>query len=838
MKKINRRRKWVLATVSLVLLFSFLLTADYFGNWGIFSAKASANDISNIRVYLVTMNGQTSVSFSVKGKYSISGITGEYSFRNGVLLRENISYTLKAVNGNVVLSNGNEDYVLGNDVTFYSHLAGRNYYLTIDKNPKYGKCNYIGNMRVYVNGSTLSFINTLQLDDYLCGVIAYEMSNGQAVESLKVQAVCARSYAYNLVCKNKKKEFDLNDSTNQVYKGFRAENDRCIKAVDETAYQVLTYNGSCIATYYSASNGGITETNANVWGSTKLPYLNVNVDEYDKSYKNVEYTLSKTNVVSQNVTTFKNRLKTELEAAGYDMNSFKVVSIDSIVPTYESKPESLEESERRVYSANYGLTIKVKKVGSDTEETLKKSITLLRETARLGIYVTTKSGSTRYLPSTKYKVYENEDSFTFIVDGNGHGIGMSQVGTYERVKAGQTYDEILRFYFEGTVMKTLQFESYIYEPIPSDSYIDTQANTIKMLTETKTGKTNTATYLYSNAGAIYNRLTLLEANKGVTVISETANWYGVVVGDNEYTGFVRKEFVDIEEDIVISNIIGEYDIGITISDVSVRSEADFNATEVGKYPKDTQVAVISSKDGFFEIIYNDSTAYVAITEVNITGVKSYVMFDGTVTAYKAPIFADSGETNEKLGYLTSKSDIKIFDISSDTDRYQCVYNGLYAYISKNDVYVDNNVTGYIVPEKNNIISLTVKINADMGIYSSNSLNEEDRIGELVSGDIVSVIAKTDNAYKIVFGEKEAYINIENTAEYSKRVMVITAQAKSGTLIYADAGLTTVAGTVAAGEKLIVIGETNGILMVKKDSGVYYVARAYMNVKYNEIYIFS
>lgn len=839
MKNFSRRHKGLLIVLSAVLLFSCIFTADYFGNWGIFSAKAAATDYSNIRVYLSTMNGQTSVPFSVKGKYSISGITGDCSFRNGVLLRENTAYTLKAVNGNVVLSDGNEDYTLGSDVTFYSHLAGRNYYFTVNNNPKYGKCNYIGNMRVYVSGGTLAFINTLQLDDYLCGVVAYEMSNGQEVESLKVQAVCARSYAYSILSKSQKKAYDLVDTTaNQVYKGFRSEYDRCIKAVDETAYQILTYKGNCISTYYSSSNGGLTESNANAWGSSKLPYLNVNVDEYDKKYQDVEYTLSKTNIVANNSNMFKNKLKNEIVSAGYDFDSLKIISIDSIVTTYASEPASLETSERRVYSMRYNLTVNAKKTGSDDEETLSKSVTLLREAARTSIYLTNKSGKSVTLPSTKIKVYENADSFTFVVDGNGHGIGMSQNGTYARVKAGQTYDEILQFYFNGTAIKTLQFESYIYEAIPSAYYTDTQANSIKVFDESKIGTVNANAYIYSNAGAIYDRLAELEAGKGVTVVSETANWYGVVVGDNEYTGFVMKKFVDIDGEVLIDNIIGEYDLGVTLSDVSIRNAPDFSAGVVGTYKTGTQVAIISSKDGFFEIIYNGTSAYVAITEVSLTGIKSYVLFDGNVTAYKAPIFANGDENTEKLGYLTYNAKLRIFDVSSETDYYQCIYNGMYAYVKKTDVTFDTNPLGYVTPEKDSTVSFGVKIDAGKGIYSSKDLNEDSKIGELVSGDIVKVISEEDNVYKIIFGTNEAYISIENTKICYRDIVSVTAQTKNDTFLYSESDLEDITGFIAAGEKALVVGETNGILMIEYGSGIYYVDRTHMIVQYNEIHVFN
>ena len=38
------------------------------------------------------------------------------------------------------------------------------------------------------------------------------------------------------------------------------------------------------------------------------------------------------------------------------------------------------------------------------------------------------------------------------VTGNGHGLGMSQWTANEMAKAGNTYDQILQFFFEGTVI--------------------------------------------------------------------------------------------------------------------------------------------------------------------------------------------------------------------------------------------------------------------------------------------------------------------------------------------------------------------------------------------------
>ena len=129
---------------------------------------------------------------------------------------------------------------------------------------KYGDVNYLGNMNFTVNSGNLLVINQLPLEEYLYGVVAYEMSDSFPLEALKVQAVCARSYAIRSFSPSS--AYDIGDtSSDQVYKGFNPGFTNVLAAVDSTRGQVLTYNGSVISTYYSASNGGQTELPGNAW---------------------------------------------------------------------------------------------------------------------------------------------------------------------------------------------------------------------------------------------------------------------------------------------------------------------------------------------------------------------------------------------------------------------------------------------------------------------------------------------------------------------------------------------------------------------------------------------
>lgn len=61
------------------------------------------------------------------------------------------------------------------------------------------------------------------------------------------------------------------------------------------------------------------------------------------------------------------------------------------------------------------------------------------------------------LPSNLYTVsYDSiNGSYTFSGKGNGHGLGMSQIGARNRASAGQNYNEILKFYYQGTYIQNL-----------------------------------------------------------------------------------------------------------------------------------------------------------------------------------------------------------------------------------------------------------------------------------------------------------------------------------------------------------------------------------------------
>ena len=147
-------------------------------------------------------------------------------------------------------------------------------------------CSYLGNISFKVSSGKLLAVNTVSLQEYLYGVVGYEMSNSFPLEALKAQAVCARGYVAKAL-KSSASDYDIGDtSSQQVYKGYDASYKNVIQAVDETKGQVMTYNGEVITTYYAASNGGQTELPGNAWGkggsaNKAMPFLAQRDDPYD-----------------------------------------------------------------------------------------------------------------------------------------------------------------------------------------------------------------------------------------------------------------------------------------------------------------------------------------------------------------------------------------------------------------------------------------------------------------------------------------------------------------------------------------------------------------------------
>lgn len=128
---------------------------------------------------------------------------------------------------------------------------------------------YRGSMEISMVNGQLALVNELPFEQYLYAVVGGEVPSSWPEESLKAQAVAARSYAsFQIGSSEKFKVADVVDTTlSQAYNGISSEAPSVIGAVDATQGEVLMQNGKVVEAVFSSNSGGATADPTEVWNS-------------------------------------------------------------------------------------------------------------------------------------------------------------------------------------------------------------------------------------------------------------------------------------------------------------------------------------------------------------------------------------------------------------------------------------------------------------------------------------------------------------------------------------------------------------------------------------------
>lgn len=249
------------------------ILAFYFEGTSLSAIESIRPELLDRKVRVLISISSPSISIALNGSYLLSELPD--------LVLNNGDYTVTLHQNNQIRLIGTGiDVLVPSSLTFISQeVSEEERSLMTIRNTIYGTVNYLGDMHFTINGNNLRVVNHVALEDYLIGVVPFEMSNSFPLEALKAQAVCARGYAVNNL--RSSGTHDLVDTvTHQVYRGFNPSFGRAIRAINETRGLILTHNGRIISPYYSASNGGQTELAGNVWIENR-PYLVQKDDPFD-----------------------------------------------------------------------------------------------------------------------------------------------------------------------------------------------------------------------------------------------------------------------------------------------------------------------------------------------------------------------------------------------------------------------------------------------------------------------------------------------------------------------------------------------------------------------------
>ncbi len=254
---------------------------------------------------------------------------------------------------------------------------------------------------------------TMDMDEYLVGVLLGEMPAGFEMEAKKAQAVVARTFtrrAYVTGGKHGDGSVCTSSGCCQAYLtideylsrgGKQSAVDAAKAAVEETSGFVLTYEGNLIeATYFSCS-GGSTEDALAVWGSD-VPYLRAVESPGEENAAHYSDTVYFTK------SEFADKLG--LQLSGNPQSWFGTVT----------------------YTTGGGI------------DTL-----VIGGVAFTGTQLRSKLG----LRSTAMTFQADSDGITITTKGFGHRVGMSQYGADAMAMDGRNFREILAHYYPGTTLE-------------------------------------------------------------------------------------------------------------------------------------------------------------------------------------------------------------------------------------------------------------------------------------------------------------------------------------------------------------------------------------------------
>lgn len=272
-------------------------------------------------------------------------------------------------------------------------------------------------------------LNIVFMEDYLKGVLPAEIGKWtkKELEALKAQAVAARTYALYSLGNYQEKRYDLESTVaDQVYMGKDSEEELANLAINKTKGMILTYEGKPIKAHYHANCGGCTEKIEEVWNKPAEPYLHSLGDDGYCTW-------------AKNSTWEESWSREELEKIlSQYLGSYQPIPKGGI-----GKILNLE-----VLKRSSSGRVSLLELSTD-KESFRLEKDSIRWVLRRGIF------PHPILPSTFFHIYlqkgpsDEVEKIVFKGFGNGHGVGMCQVGALGRSRAGQSYRAILTHYFRG-----------------------------------------------------------------------------------------------------------------------------------------------------------------------------------------------------------------------------------------------------------------------------------------------------------------------------------------------------------------------------------------------------
>lgn len=349
--------------------------------------------------------------------------------------------SISAGQGGVIASVDGKQVASGQAVTVEPDGALRGSHFEIPKG------RYRGRLVARASGRTMRLINEVQVDDWLKGVLPAEIGSAHP-EALKAQAVAARSEVLRKLERppHAADGFDFCTGVHcQVYKGMAVEEAESNAACEATLGIAMTVGGKPLDAVYHNVCGGMTAGAEDVWDSDPVPGLRPVVDAAGRS---TEMDLSSEAASARFIADASAGILCNPVNPGVAADAKKYFRWNKVVGA-----SALEKAGgvgpvrdvRVVERRRSGRVRKLEIVGDRGRRVIEKELPI-RNALDLwsGFFV---------VDVVRNGVYVEQARFAGA--GNGHGVGMCQMGARAMAVRGYTCDQILGHYYRDAQVQRL-----------------------------------------------------------------------------------------------------------------------------------------------------------------------------------------------------------------------------------------------------------------------------------------------------------------------------------------------------------------------------------------------
>ena len=256
---------------------------------------------------------------------------------------------------------------------------------------------------------TLDGERRLGVTEFLTGVVAGQIDADYEMETLKAQAIIARTCLFQ---RAGDRQFITAAETGLDWRSearrrqwwgldYHTYNDKIMEAVQSTDGMVIRYDGSLITPAWFALGNGQTRSGLEAWG-TEIPWLQSEESEWDETAAEYETVLIRT----------RRQIIAQLRAAISDFDC----SVKALAATFEITEKDSAGYVQQLQVGNSLLS------GEDFRYALD-------------------------LPSACFDLDFDGNQVTITVRGSGHGVGFDQYGANCQALEGKDCEELLRYYF-------------------------------------------------------------------------------------------------------------------------------------------------------------------------------------------------------------------------------------------------------------------------------------------------------------------------------------------------------------------------------------------------------